>query len=440
MSGKVALAMNWRVRCFSEPEAYPSLCEDLLRALLATDDQISASATVAVPAAVSQAVRERAGRLRPDTRAAVDWAAVLATPFTFEQLEAVGGEAAGSAPELLAKDGFLVSDGAGGWSFVHSIVREAVHLAMSERERVRGHAAVVDVLAAGQLERRAPQLAAARRYVDAAAAYLGLAHRALDRVQGEDAVRLFDLSAELAEEAGDVAVSLDAVAGRVLALLRCGAVDEARSEADGLRRELRDIDDVERRLGFLSRYANALSVVIHDVDGAREVLDEAEPLRKVADGSLLAEALAVQTHVRVLAGDSAGAIPDAERAVDLATRSDDVLLLIRALGALGLAIGVSRGSAEGMTILEPGAELARAANAQADEARLRVNQSYLAGSAGDLVTHEEHVRRGLELEAVPASLHAFLHGNLGQTLGSGATSTQPWLTCLPHAHLRSGRR
>ena len=219
----------------------PFLCEELLRALPATDDEISASATEAVPAAVSQAVRERAGRLRPDTHAALDWPAVLAPPFTFEELEAVGGEAAGSAPELLAKDGFLVSDGAGGWSFVHSIVREAVYLAMSERERVRRHGAVADVLATGQLERHAPPLAAARRYVDAAAAYLELAHRALDRGQGEDAVRLFDLSAELAEEAGDVAVSLDAVAGRVLALLRCGAVDQARSEADGLRRELRDI-------------------------------------------------------------------------------------------------------------------------------------------------------------------------------------------------------
>ena len=85
---------------------------------------------------VSEAVSERVARLAPGLRSALEWAAVLPVPFTFVELEAVGGPEAGGAVEALAEAGFVGSDGDGGWSFVHSILRDAVYRGLPERQRV----------------------------------------------------------------------------------------------------------------------------------------------------------------------------------------------------------------------------------------------------------------------------------------------------------------
>jgi predicted ATPase len=89
-------------------------------------------------------------------------------------LEAVGGTGAGSAPEALADTGFLVGDQEGRWSFIHSIVHDAVYRRLPEAERVRRHSIVADALASGPPERLAPQLEQAHRWGEAGAAYLGL--------------------------------------------------------------------------------------------------------------------------------------------------------------------------------------------------------------------------------------------------------------------------
>ena len=48
-----------------------------------------------VPATVTDAIADRADRLSPAARAALDWAAVLPEPFGFEQLDAAGGAGRG---------------------------------------------------------------------------------------------------------------------------------------------------------------------------------------------------------------------------------------------------------------------------------------------------------------------------------------------------------
>lgn len=166
-----------------------------------------------VPRGVVDAVQDRAGRLAPELREALEWVTVLPVPFTFEELEAVAGVGDGGAPELLADAGFVVAGEDGGWGFVHSIVRDAIYLALPERERVRRHGVVADALADGPLERRAPQLVGARRWGEAASAYLRLGETAVDRGQGADAARLYERAHELAEKAGAQPLARAAMGG-----------------------------------------------------------------------------------------------------------------------------------------------------------------------------------------------------------------------------------
>jgi len=91
-------------------------------------------------------IEERASRLPATAQEALGWATVLSEPFTFEELQAVGGEELGSTPESLAAAGFLSGDGDGRWSFVHSIVRDAAYLRLPEHERVRRDGVVADSL------------------------------------------------------------------------------------------------------------------------------------------------------------------------------------------------------------------------------------------------------------------------------------------------------
>lgn len=403
---------------FERAGGNPFLCEELLRALPAGEVErgdVPAALAESVPAGVRGAVSERAERLAPAMRSALEWAAVLPVPFSFEDLEAVGGPGAGVALEPLAQAGFLTSDGRGRWNFVHSIVHDAVYSGLSTRERVRRHGVVVDALAGMPLEQAAPQLERAQRWSEAARAYLELGLVGFNRGEGQDSARLYERSAELARSAGDDALRRSAEAGRVLALVRAGAGDDARSAASALRAELTVAAEPGERLHFLARFATAL-ILVHaelDLPTAQEALEEAEPLIGQAEGVALAEALTARAWVSLRTGESARAMDDAERAVELARAAEDAGLEASVLNALGLAVGMARSAPEGVAILERAADLARAADLPVEASRAYANLGHLAESAGDVPAMEQYCRRGLELEGIPASTAAMLHSNLG---------------------------
>ena len=397
----------------------PFLCEELLQALEDVTDPADYSGDALgeldrlVPRSVTDAIEERVSRLPASAREALDWAAVLPEPFTFGELQAVAGEESASTPESLAAASFLAADGAEGWRFVHSIARDAVYQRLSERERVRRHAAVADALLDAPVERRAPQLASARRWGEAAAAYLQLASAALNRGKGMDAVELYQRSGGLARKGGDDRLGRDAQAGEVLALVRAGEMDQAARMASVVRPLLRVQGEHNECLRFLSRYAIALIDDARDLEQAREVLSEAEPLITRAAGQVLAEALAVRAFVRIREIDSAAALADAERAVDVAEAAGNPAVLARALNSLGIVVGVARDARRGMAILERGLAVAHSADLPALEGRARLSLSYLAGSTGDVEAWEAHSSRGLAVDGVPAQLAAMLRGNLG---------------------------
>jgi DNA-binding CsgD family transcriptional regulator len=396
----------------------PFLCVELLHAFRARAGGESESLDALTPGSVSQAIERRAGQVSGAAQEALRWASVLPEPMTFVELEAVGGRDVGCAPEELAEAGFLVGAGPGRWSFVHSIVRDAVYRRMSERERLRRHSAVAEALAGGPLERLAPQLAHARRWREAAEAYLELGEAAQTRGHGEDAAQLFQRSHELAIAAGDERLRRAADAGRVLAHVRAEAIDEARREAALLRAELRARGDPAERLSFLSRYAHDL-ILFHDaydIGASADALDEAEPLIADATGEVLAHALAARAIVRQQRGASSDALADAKCAAVLARTAGNIGLEANALVSLGLAVGIAEDPVRGIAILEQGLDRAVAADDTAEAARARLNLGYVSMLAGDDDAPRRHLELGLELLGVPAMMRALLHASLSDSL------------------------
>ncbi len=401
---------------FERTGGNPFLCEELLRAFsfdsAGRDVAVSGPAADLVPAGVAEAVGERTERLPPAERSALEWASVLPSPFGFAQVELVAGPEAADAPEALSQAGFLMRDDGGGWSFLHSILRDAVYRAIPEAERVRRHGVVADALANGPLEHLAPQLRAARRYHEAGNAYLQLADAALARGRGEDAIRFAVQAEQLAMLAGVDEVRRGALAARVLGLLRSGRRDAAKHEAQSIRALLRTSAPEPERLRFLTKYARALVHNADDLEGARDALDEAEPLIAGAREVQLAEALTVRAFVHEESGASASALADARRAAELSRAAGEPQLEVGALNALGLATGMRRTAEEAIAILEQALQLAKIHDLPTEQALALLNLSYFAELAGDMATAESYARVGTEIVGAPSSLLARLRGNV----------------------------
>jgi DNA-binding CsgD family transcriptional regulator len=403
----------------------PFLCVELLRAVSPGDAGTDAGETAVrrdadrlVPLSVYDAIEERAERLSVTARRALDWAAVLPKPFNFEELEAVAGLETGSAPEELAEAGFLVGEAHGRWSFAHLIIRDAVYYRLPEAERVRRHAAVADALATGPAERLAPQLEYARRWQEAAAAYMNLGEVALRSGEGEDAARLFRHARRLSEEAHDGALGRAAQSGQILALVRVGLAHEARPMVAELRQALRAAAPAEERLTFLSRYALALMMIqdASDYEAATDALDEAEPLLEGVDGAARAETLAARAWLLLRRGQPSQALPAAEAAALIAEGEGDPALRARVLNVLGLAVGMTRSAPDGVALLEQAADAAAAADLPLEAGRAYANLSFLDALRGESARAIEHIRLGLAIGALPPAMQAVMRVNLGSSL------------------------
>jgi DNA-binding CsgD family transcriptional regulator len=403
---------------YQRTDGIPFLCVELIRSLADARNERArtpAGVDALVPATVADAIEDRVERLSSPARAALDWALFLPVPFSLQELESVAGSGTGDASEELADAGFLVGDEGGGWSFVHAIIRDAVYRRLPEGERVRRHGVVADALADGSTERLAPQLEYARRWLEAADAYLKLGESALASGEGKDAATLFERAEQLAKAGEDEWRGRQARIGRVLALVHAGAAEEARGAADAVRSELRVNGEPTERLEFLSRYAVALLLVVvaFDVEQAKEVLEEAEPLMAEAEGAPLAEALIARAWLLLRAGEPTQAVTTAEAAAELAHEIGDVALQTRVLNALGLAIGMARNAKAGIEILERAAELATEAHLPRDAARAYANLSYLDALTGDSAAMRTHTSLGLAIRGAADAAVSTLRVNLG---------------------------
>jgi DNA-binding CsgD family transcriptional regulator len=403
---------------YQRTDGIPFLCVELIRALADGQNErvrTPAGVDALVPATVADAIEDRAERLSPPARAALDWTLFMPEPFGLRELDAVGGSGMGDASEELADAGFLVRDDDVGWSFVHAIIRDALYRQLPEGERVRRHGVVADALADGPTERLAPQLEYAGRWLEAADAYLTLAESALASGEGKDAATLFERAEQLAETGEDERRGRQARIGRVLSLVHAGGGEEARRAADAVRSELRTKGDPTERLEFLSHYAVALLLVVvaFDVEQAKEVLEEAEPLMAEAEGAPLAEALVARAWLLLRAGEPTQAVSAAETATALAHEIGDIALETRVLNALGLAVGMARSAKEGIEILERAAELSTEAHLPRDAARAYANLSYLDALTGDTEAMRTHTNLGLAIRGAADAAVSTLRVNLG---------------------------
>ena len=407
---------------FARTNGNPLLCEQLLRSLPVPNSTAQAPWSSAlgdlVPEGVIVATRERADQLAPALQRALEWASVLPAPFTSQELEVVAGREAGNAPEALAGAGFLATDGPGGWSFVHAIVRDAVYRGIPERDRVRRHQRVADALAGGPLQRLAPQLVSAQQWHQAGRAYLRLGETALNRGQGEDAARLYTRARELASRAQEQRLERDARAGLVLSLLNADAAGDASREAAALRADLLLDGEPGERLDFLSRYAMGLMMVYEalDVERARDALTEAAAMLEEGDAASVARVLAARAWLSLRTGDPPSALVDAERASMLIRGGEDPELEAWVLNSLGMAVGIVRDPAAGAAILERAAERSLGAGLRAEAGRAHMNACYLSELAGDVTAEERHLRLGLAIDGLPAALSSSLRQNLGFVL------------------------
>ncbi|MFI5488509.1 ATP-binding protein [Micromonospora echinaurantiaca] len=148
---------------------------------------------IEVPPTIRDAVLERVGRLRPDTRTVLYAAAVLADPADYAILDAVTGlpeDRAGARVAEALGCGLLREDGRGQWSFRHSLACRAVYEAIPVQER------------------RAMHLRAGRALADSALPPVAqLARHFREAGEVEAACRYTEQAADLSAQSGDVATS-----------------------------------------------------------------------------------------------------------------------------------------------------------------------------------------------------------------------------------------
>jgi len=386
----------------------PFLAVELLRSFVTTG--ASSSITDLVPETVTEMVEERMRPLDESERDVLACAAVLPEPLSRKVLSTLSSTKQIDTALTRLIDLDFITPAAEGWVFSHAVVRDAVYRTIDEVKKARLHGRAADLLEDAPLAQRAPQLAAAGRHAEAAEAYITLGYEAWLRGGPDDAAMLYGRASDLVDKTEDAQLRLTARVGEVLSLLRIGAAD-ARSKGDRLRAAMRAEASVEDRLSFLSQYAVALWDEISDLDTALDVLDEAHGLMRSVEGRNLGEAAWARAYVFDRAGRPADARPFAELALEVARRDDDRHLEVRALNCLGLTIGQTSGTDDGIAILEQALGLALEEELPKEAGLASLNLSYLSQVAGDEDGAEEYAWEGIAIPHVPPAIEALLRGN-----------------------------
>lgn len=292
-----------------------------------------------LPANVRDAVLQRAERLSPVARHALNVASIVPRRIENWLLEAVGGADVAAGVEACVASGLLLAQG-DAYSFRHELARRAIEDALTAVEKRQLNRFALDALrermptafarlshhaqAAGDVEAVrafAPRAGAEATRVEAHREAAQHYQAALAYAQGAPA----ELQAELYEKAAFelhlIGRMADAIAAQrnVLALRR--ASGDARGEGDALR--------------WLSR----LSYLAGDRVSADAFADEAvSVLEKLPEGPELAMAHSNKSHLAMLADDCDAAARWGEKAIALAERFGRLEITISTLNNVGTAL------------------------------------------------------------------------------------------------------
>jgi class 3 adenylate cyclase/tetratricopeptide (TPR) repeat protein len=351
---------------------------------------------LAIPETLQALLSARLDGLEPDERALVQDAAVLGQSFSAAGLAALGGRSIGEAERMLetlvAKQVFAFDDSElsaerGHYGFLQALLRTIAYGTLTRRDRKARHLAaagyieaawgseaaeIAEVLAAHYLAAAEadPDADDAPRIRDAARETLADAgRRAASLALGEEAQRIFDKAAELAEDdstraelleqagraaalAGewnaardrlDAAVSLFDAGSQVSAAARArAAVAEVLAMCDRLddalamaQRAYVDLEPGLERAAVaaqLAKFHMLRTDLQPAIDATDEALAIAEPAR---DWRTIADALITRGTVLVWLGRSEEGNALMSRALELALSHDLQLIAIRAHNNLG---------------------------------------------------------------------------------------------------------
>ncbi len=358
--------------------------------------EVLSSATGGLPATVRDAVLARAAGLQPAGRNVLEAAAVIGGRIEHAVLERVlGGAAEGLAACIQA--GMIEATG-NGFGFRHELAREAILMDLDPARRRELNRSALEVLKESSVRRgdlaqlvqyaegagnteavlgyglaaaRAAAIVGAHR--EAVAHYARVLRHAGDRPLPERA-RLFEAYAEECAIVDDLAEAIRA---------RREAIELWRKAGDRLK-EGENLAELAWPLVRSGQNA-AAEAASH---GAIEVLRAMPSTRQVAVAYL------VQAHLRMLDRDRPVAVRLGRKAIDLATRFQDVATVARAELVVGSAMLVA-GDDKGRLHLDRSLDLARQHGLDSLVGLIQLNTGSSYGEQYRFADAERHLAEGI---------------------------------------------
>jgi class 3 adenylate cyclase len=328
----------------------PFFVEELLRDARAQES--FSHALTRIPDSVTDLLARRLRRLDEVAKRLLTYAAVCGGEFTLEVLRQASGESAELIAESLemAIAAHIVEESAdaiGRYSFVHALIRETIYQQLSLTRRAQLHRQVGDAIEA-LFGEQAEQQAAALAYHATAAGELAKAYR-FHAQAADAAMRVYAAQSALTHYSAaiDAAGQLGVRANRDPELrrllleraqlrFRTGALDASIGEFEALLDAARQADDRATEMEVLNHIG--LAHLRHDLDSSARFHEAALALADqlgdtVAQTSALGRLSVVCSHL--LQFDQA--LERGERALELARRSGQELLIGRAMDSIKLA-------------------------------------------------------------------------------------------------------
>jgi DNA-binding CsgD family transcriptional regulator len=390
----------------------PFFAAELVRLLrsegrLESDVALPADQPLGLPRGVHEVLQRRLDRLSIASRRSLELASLVGASFAAQFLARAGGaepdrvlglldEAAGA--QLLDR----LPERPGWFRFPHALVREALSEGLGAGDRLRQHRRIAETLerqwaeapveAADTLSRLASHWQQAGDGPRAIRYARMAASEANNQLGYEEAARLYRLALGQAAIGGlDAAGRCELLLDLATAEYRCGNVRPA-MEAFVQAAEL------ARRCGRLSLLAGAPLIVqdIGDPEVNASVLRACEGVLAGADGlddEVRARLLAQRAVALCESGRLQEALPDSERAMELAERSGDSELLAAVLPARHLALAGPDWPLERLGLAEQALGLARSVAAPVEELWARVWRTDAFWELGDVASVDAETSR-----------------------------------------------
>lgn len=428
--GEQSVSREFSELIHGQTDGNPFFIQQVLRALVERGDVYREGGSwerrevseIEVPDSIRAAVGERVARLPETSRDVLSAAAVLGQRFDFQELRELSGLEEGAledALEAAVRSGLLRTDRAESYAFDHALAQQTLLQEMPARRRRRLHAqagAVIEPRAEGDTARAAE---VAYHLVEADEAAQGARWSLIAGRHAEDVVALAEAeshyrqAAELAEEAGDHGLRLEAQKRRGIIVWRRGRNEEAIGILTEVLEAQRDAPaDAQAATG--AAIGRCLMMANRGAE-IRPLLDPLLELPGLGDRAR-AEILVVLARAAFGLGDVEQLSDAAAKAREAARRGGDNALEAEALGRLAQAAENSGSSQKALELFPQAIALAGDNTPLDILSTLHNNYAWTLFGAGDFEGNVRHRRMSAALAERYASpgLLAFTRVMVGQ--------------------------